>query len=103
MNAFHSRQINHHATVAQADACDIMASTTDGDWDIIGASESDAGNDIGHPGTADNSARPPVDHCIMDLAGIFISGVVGQEQVASKRCAKPVQGGLRDHSNLQVS
>jgi hypothetical protein len=39
----------------------------------------------------------------MDLAGIFISGVVGQEQMASKRCAKPVQGGLRDHSNPQVS
>ncbi len=103
--ALHPREIDHQPAVAHRLAGHVVPTAPHGDLERLRPREPDAGDHIGRARTAGDQGRPPVDHGVEDPAGGIVVGVVGKQDVATKRGAEVVERALLDHlcSPLRIS
>ena len=73
----HRRQIDDQAVVAHAQAAGVVAAAADRHQQLVLAAEVHRRDDVGDVGAAGDQARPPVDHPVVDLAGLVVLGVAG--------------------------
>src|SRR4029450_10452390 len=78
-------------------ASDVVAPTAHRDEQLMGAGELDGRDDVGHPGTADNERRVPVDHAIPDFADRVVAGVSGTQQLTTYAAPEGLDGAVLKH------
>src|SRR5262245_3946399 len=97
MEAFHTREVKHQATLAPCNAGQAVAPAPHGYPQLVLAGEPDAGEDVRDTGAAGDQRGPPVDHAIMDFAGVFVThSARTQERTAQARFK------CLDHSVLKL-
>src|SRR5256885_20673 len=77
-----------------------MASASDGYEELALAGELDCGNDVSHIATADNKARPPIDHTIINFASHLIARIVRLQQCPTQTGLESVNAGRVQHKDL---
>src|SRR5438067_322544 len=81
-DAFHAREIDDHATIADGTATDAVASTAHSHKQVVEAPEPDGSHDIDHVGAADESRRVLINHAVPDPASRVIAVIVRADQFA---------------------
>ena len=82
--AFHQRQVNHQAALADARASEAMRPAAHGHQQMVLTGEVDRLHDVGDPNRADDQARPPVDIAIPNPAGLLIAVITGSDEWAAE-------------------
>ena len=78
--ALHACEVNDEAVITGTQPGAIVAPAPDGDQELVLAGELDCGNDVSHVATADNTARPPIDHPIINFRATLIARIVRLQQ-----------------------
>jgi hypothetical protein len=77
----HSRQVNHQAMIAGAEACEAMPSTTDRGWNPDGAGASDCALYIAYIETPRDQAWRPSAHAVPNRSGVVVPILAGTQQI----------------------
>ena len=75
MNAFHRRQVDHHAAVDRRAPGDIVAAAAHGDLELLLARQFDRVDDVGDTAAPGDQRRPLVDQPVMDFSGILVARI----------------------------
>lgn len=101
--AFHPRQVDHQAAVADRATGDIVAAAAHRHQKLVRTGEVDAIDDIGNPMTACDQCGPAVDHAVPDLAGIVVAGPTRAAQRSLQRRFEILDGGFLKNGADQVA
>jgi hypothetical protein len=85
LNALHLGQIDHHGVICDREARDVVATTAHADLEAGAAGESDGLGDVIGRSAAHDQRRPPVNHPVVDPAGVLVPGRTGREHPAGQR------------------
>jgi hypothetical protein len=99
-NPFHSGHINHKTTVANGFAGYAVATPSNGYENVVFASDTDTGDDIGSTSAADDDRGTAINHGVWNGASVVIAQISGTECLTAKRGLELLNGGFRDHSFL---
>jgi hypothetical protein len=95
--ALHACEVNDEAVITGAQPGAIVAPAPHGDQELALAGELDRGNDVSHVATADDKARPPINHAIIDFASHLIARVIRLQQFPTQTGLEGVNGGTVIH------
>jgi hypothetical protein len=82
-DAFHRREIEHDPVIDHGEAGGVVHPAANGQGSAGLAREIDDRDHVGDVGGAHDQHRPLVDHRVVDEARLFVSRVVGGDQLAS--------------------
>src|SRR5262249_22177483 len=77
------RQIHYKTPVDDAETCSIVTSAPYGEQDSVIPGKIHARNDVRYVRAAHDPARPAIDHCVVDMARLFILGMSRFDQLTS--------------------
>src|SRR5262249_39523856 len=80
----HVRQVDDDAAVADRQPGDVMAAAPDRYEQVVLPREADRVDHVVGAGTADDQRRAPVDHGVVDPAGLGVGRVAGLDQRAAQ-------------------
>src|SRR6266516_7844987 len=92
-DAFHAREIDDHAAIADGTATDAVASTAHRNAQVMVTSKLDGSDHIDYIDAADDQSRVFVDHPVPDLPGSVIATLVRAEQFATQIGFEILQNG----------
>jgi hypothetical protein len=103
--AFHRREVNHQATVADGVTGHVVAAAADSNLELVLAGEVDGAHDVNCSDAASNQGRMLVDHAVVDHAGRVVARVTGTEELATQARAerldsRVVKGGREEKSDV---
>ena len=84
LDAFHQREVDHEAVVADCIARNVVPSTPDRDKEVVPAGEPDGLHDIVSRRATGDQRGAAVDHGVPDLAHLVVSLVAGKKYVPAK-------------------
>ena len=83
-DAFHAREIDDDATIADGTATDAMPTAAHSHEQMVVASELDGSHDIDHAGATHDSLRVLINHAVPDFTGSVIATIVRADQFATQ-------------------
>ena len=76
------------AVVDDAEAAAVVAAAAHRDARVVGAGEGDRARDVLRARAAHDQRRVPVDHAVVDGAGLVVAGVAGTDDASASRRAR---------------
>jgi hypothetical protein len=80
----HQCKVDHHATVADRMARDVVPARPDRNWQILRTCPFDRRDNILRIPAASNDARLPINHRVPDGTRVIKTGISGSENLSTK-------------------
>src|SRR5690606_23963272 len=97
------RKIDHQPVIAGGEAWPVVAAAADGDELAAVAAEAHRCDNVGYIRAPGNQRRPLVDHAVVELARLVITGVGRLDQLASESRGEGAQIICVEHGSSPVN
>ena len=105
-DAVHVAEVDDESPVADAEARRVVTSAADRQRQPLAPRVADGGDHVGDVGAADDALGVPVDHPVVDAAGVVVRGVGGVEEVAAQQTSQLGErgrGGFHNRWGLRMA